>query len=119
VRCASAGVQTVTTDGYLVSLRLTDDRRLTPEAAKQLRSALPASTRIWLALMDHDRVIVSLRKADPDEGLLRLEETLDALASLPLAEEARRHRRRLDLVDGRAPRGRTGSPARSRRPTDG
>jgi hypothetical protein len=59
---------------------------------------LPARIRIWLALLNHDRVVVSLRKADTDATFSRLEETLDAMASLPLEEEARRHQRREELL---------------------
>jgi hypothetical protein len=60
--------------------------------------SLPPSTRIWLALLNHDRVVVSLRKAEADAVFSRLEVTLDAMAELPLDEEARRHQRREGLM---------------------
>jgi transcription-repair coupling factor (superfamily II helicase) len=116
VRCASAGVQTISIDGNLASLVLTEGRRLTPAATRRLRTALAPNTRIWLALVNHDRVVVSLRKADTEHVFSRLEETLDALASLPLEEEARRHQRRADLIEGAPPRGRRTSAPRSGRP---
>ncbi|UCC67391.1 MAG: transcription-repair coupling factor [Armatimonadota bacterium] len=116
VRCASAGVQSITTDGYLASLLLTEGRRLPPPLANRLRMALPPKTRIWLALINHDRVVVSLRKADSEGLFSRLEQTLEALASLPLEEEARRHQRRLGLLDGRKKLAQRTSAARSGRP---
>jgi transcription-repair coupling factor (superfamily II helicase) len=116
VRCASAGVQTISMDGNLASLLLTEGRRLTPAAAKRLRAALAPKMRIWLALVNHDRVVVSLRKADTERVFSRLEETLEALASLPLEEEARRHQRRADLIERAAPRGRRTSAPPSGRP---
>jgi transcription-repair coupling factor (superfamily II helicase) len=101
VRCAVGGVQRIAMDGYLASLRLEEGRRLTPAMVQRLRRALPARTRIWVALVNHDRVVVSLRKADMEEIFVRLEETLGVLASLPLEQEARRHQRRAELVGGR------------------
>ncbi len=101
VRCAVGGVQRIAMDGYLASLRLDEGRRLTPAMAQRLRRALPARTRIWVALVNHDRVVVSLRKADMEEIFVRLEETLGVLALLPLEQEARRHQRRAELVGGR------------------
>jgi len=98
VLCARAGVQRVTTEGNLVSLRLAEDRRITPSVSLDLQRALPAKVRIWLALVSHDRVIVSIRKADVDGIFTRLEQTLEKLAELPLEEEARRHRRRAELA---------------------
>ena len=98
VLCAQAGVHNVSTEGRLVSLRLAEDRRLAPNAAAQLRQSLPADVRIWLALINHDRVVVSIRKADTDETFRRLVATLEALAPLPLVEEAKRHQRRMHLA---------------------
>jgi transcription-repair coupling factor (superfamily II helicase) len=98
VRCAVAGVEAITTEGNLASLRLSDTRRLTQAMQQQLRRSLPARIRIWLALLNHDRAVVSLRKADAEQVFVRLEETLKALTSLPLAEEARRHQRREELI---------------------
>jgi len=91
-------VHNVSTEGRLVSLRLAEDRRLAPNAAAQLRQSLPADVRIWLALINHDRVVVSIRKADTDETFRRLVATLGALAPLPLVEEAKRHQRRMHLA---------------------
>jgi transcription-repair coupling factor (superfamily II helicase) len=116
VRCASAGVRTISIDGNLASLVLTEGRRLTPAATRRLRTALAPKTRVWLALVNHDRVVVSLRKADAEHAFSRLEETLDALASLPLEEEARRHQRRADLIEGASSPGRRTSTPRSGRP---
>ncbi len=116
VRCAGAGVARISTDGNLASLRLAEGGRLTSELAQRLRTALAPKTRIWLALADHDRVVVSLRNADGNGVFSRLEETLEALASLPLEEEARRHRRRLDLLNGGEDRGQRTSDARNRKP---
>jgi transcription-repair coupling factor (superfamily II helicase) len=93
VRCAAAGVATVTTENNLVSLRLAEDRRLTPPMALKLQRALRPEVRMWVALTTHDRVVVSRRKADTEALFARLEETLDQLALLPLVEEARRHLR--------------------------
>jgi transcription-repair coupling factor (superfamily II helicase) len=98
VRCAAAGVQTITTELNLISLRLTDDRRLTPLLVQKLQRALPAEIRIWLALTQHDRVVVSRRKADTNGLFTRLEQVLDQLALLPLTEEARRHDRREQAI---------------------
>jgi transcription-repair coupling factor (superfamily II helicase) len=98
VRCAEAGVRRIGMEGNLAFLLLTDDRRLTGRMAARLRRALPAKVRIWLALVNHDRVVVSLRKADAEAIFGRLEETLTALAALPLEEEAKRHRRRAELA---------------------
>jgi transcription-repair coupling factor (superfamily II helicase) len=98
VRCAAAGVRSITTEGNLASLMLSEDRRLTPAVTRRLRMSLPARTRIWLALLNHDRVVVSLRKAEAEAVFSRLEVTLDAMAELPLDEEARRHQRREGLM---------------------
>jgi transcription-repair coupling factor (superfamily II helicase) len=100
VRCAAAGVARASMDGNLAALLLAEGRRLTPALAASLKRALSYETRRWLALTDHDRVIVSLRNADADATFTRLEETLDQLARLPLEEEARRHQRRQELVAG-------------------
>jgi plasmid maintenance system antidote protein VapI len=86
-------VATVTTENNLVSLRLAEDRRLTPPMALKLQRALRPEVRMWVALTTHDRVVVSRRKADTEALFARLEETLDQLALLPLVEEARRHLR--------------------------
>jgi transcription-repair coupling factor (superfamily II helicase) len=101
VRCAAAGVQTVATEGNLITLRLADDRRLTPQMAQKLQRGLQPEIRIWLALTAHDRVVVSRRKADADGLFARLEETLEQMALLPLEEEARRYQRREQVVAGR------------------
>jgi len=101
VRCATAGVQRISMEGDLASLRLREGRRLTPAMVQRLRRSLPARTRIWVALVNHDRVVVSVRKADTEEIFVRLEETLGVLSSLPLEEEARRHQRRAELVGRR------------------
>ncbi len=98
IRCAEAGVQRVSTEGNLASLLIGEGLRLTPRMTQRLRRALPAEIRIWLALIEHDRVVVSLRKAKGEEVFSRLEHVLGALASLPLEEEARRHRRREELA---------------------
>jgi transcription-repair coupling factor (superfamily II helicase) len=97
ILCAQAGVQRVTTEGNLAALLLREERRLSPRLARELRKALPAELRIWLALAEHDRVVVSLRNADVDETFARLEPILEALATLPLEEEARRHQAREQL----------------------
>jgi transcription-repair coupling factor (superfamily II helicase) len=98
IRCVQAGVRRISLEGNLAALLLDEDRRLTPQMIRKLRAALPAKIRIWIALLNHDRVVVSLRKARTDEIFSRLEEVLTALASLPLESEARRHRRRADLA---------------------
>ena len=59
---------------------------------------VPAEVRIWIALLNHDRVVVSLRKADTDQVFSRLEAVLEGLASLPLEEAAKRQRRREELA---------------------
>ena len=102
VRCAAAGVETVTTEGNLIALRLADDRRLTPPMVQKLQRGLRPEVRIWLALTVHDRAVVSRRKANTDALFARLEETLEQLALLPLEEEARRHQRREQVVAGRS-----------------
>jgi len=102
VRCVEAGIQTITTEGDLASLRLTEGLRLAGVAASRLRAALSPSTRIWLAMLNHDRVVISLRKADAETVFSRLEDALAVLGGLPLAEEAERHQRRMELVDGRS-----------------
>jgi transcription-repair coupling factor (superfamily II helicase) len=101
VRCAQAGVESIATEGNLASLRLADDRLLSARQAPRLRQGLDPKVRIWIALISHDRVIVSLRKADAPEMFFRLEHTLDQLAQLPLREEARRRERRSSLVAGK------------------
>jgi len=98
VRCAAAGVARVTTEGQLVTLHLSADRRITPPLSGRLQRALSPRLRIWLALISHDRVIVSIRKADQEEAFRRLEETTEALAALPLEREARRHQRRVEVA---------------------
>ncbi len=98
IRCAQAGVRRISLEGNLAALLLDDDRRLTPQMVRKLRSLLPAETRIWIALLNHDRVVVSLRKARTEQIFSRLEQVLTALASLPLEGEARRHRRRAKLA---------------------
>jgi hypothetical protein len=65
---------------------------------RKLRSLLAAEIRIWVALLNHDRVVVSLRKAETAQIFSRLERVLTALASLPLEDEARRHQRREKLA---------------------
>jgi len=102
VRCVEAGIQTITTEGDLASLRLTEGLRLAGVAASRLRAALSPSTRIWLAVLNHNRVVISLRKADAEGVFSRLEDALAVLGGLPLAEEAERHQRRMELVDGRS-----------------
>jgi transcription-repair coupling factor (superfamily II helicase) len=94
ILCAKAGVQRVAMDGNLALLLLAEERMLSDRLVRQLRSALPAEIRIWLALTEHDRIMVSLRNADVERIFSRLEPVLEALATLPLAEEARRHERR-------------------------
>jgi hypothetical protein len=84
-------------EGKLASLVLGEGRMLSPRLVRELRKALPAETRIWLALTEHDRVVVSLRNAEVEESFARLEPVLEALAALPLEEEARRHERREQL----------------------
>jgi len=98
IRCAEAGVQRIGMEGNLAMLMLAEGRRLTPQMTRKLRQRLPAEIRIWIALINHDRVVVSLRKAKTEQVFSRLEEVLEALASLPLEEEARRHRRREELA---------------------
>ena len=98
IRCAEAGVQRIGMEGNLAMLMLADDRRLTPQMVRKLRQRLPAEIRIWIALLNHDRVVVSLRKANTEQVFSRLEDVLEALASLPLEEEAKRQRRREELA---------------------
>jgi len=98
IGCAEAGVQRIGMEGNLAMLMLADDRRLTPQMVRKLRQVLPAEIRIWIALLNHDRVVVSLRKANTDQVFSRLEEVLEALASLPLEEAAKRQRRREELA---------------------
>jgi hypothetical protein len=64
---------------------------------RELQKSLAPATRIWLALTEHDRVMVSLRNADVEQTFARLEPVLEGLAALPLEEEARRHQRREQL----------------------
>jgi transcription-repair coupling factor (superfamily II helicase) len=92
--CAQAGVQRVAMEGNLALLLLAEERRLSDRMVRRLRTALPAEIRIWLALTEHDRVMVSLRNAEVEQIFSRLEPVLEALATLPLAEEARRHEKR-------------------------
>ncbi len=98
ILCAQAGVTRVTTEGNLAALLLGADRRLPPRLAHELRNVLPAELRIWLALTEHDRVMVSLRNADVEQTFQRLEPVLEVLARLPLVEEARRHQAREELT---------------------
>ncbi len=97
ILCARAGVQRVATDGNLAAMFFRDDLRLSPRLARELRNSLPAELRIWLAMTEHDRIMVSLRNADVDQTFARLEPVLEALAKLPLEEEARRHQAREQL----------------------
>ncbi len=99
-RCAEAGVVRAAAEGRLVALHLAPDRRVTPQLARALKRSLRPEMRMWLALAQADRVIVSIRGADAKETFIRLEETLEALRALPLREEARRHRRRRELTAG-------------------
>jgi len=99
-RCAASGVARVSTEGQLIALHLIPGRRLTPELGLVLRRALRPEVRIWLAMVQHDRVIVSVRKADTEEVFGRLEETLAGLRDLPLEQEARKHQRRSELAAG-------------------
>ena len=99
-RCAAAGVGSIVTEGNLVTLRLTEDHRLAPTLIQKLQRELPAAVRIWLALVTHDRVVVSLRKADTEARFARIEQVLSHLALLPLEEEARRHQRRTEMAAG-------------------
>ncbi len=96
--CAAAGVESVSTEGNLATLRLSELHRLTPALIMQLQRDLPAKVRIWVAQATHDRVIVSLRKADTDAMFARIEDVLRALTRLPLEQEARRHQRRLEMA---------------------
>jgi len=98
VRCAAAGVHNLSTEGPLACLRLAGDRRITATQAERLRLSLTADMRIWLALVNHDRVVVSLRKADTEQIFSRLEETLKALASLSLTLEPGKDQWREDLL---------------------
>ena len=98
VRCAQAGVQRISLEGALANLLLSEEHRLTPALVHRLRQDLAPELRIWIALVNHDRVVVSLRKADTEQVFRRLEPVLDALAPLPLQEEARRHQRREELA---------------------
>ena len=100
VRAAAAGVRSIAAEGNLVTLRLSDERRLSPAMERRLRRGLPPEIRIWLALLSHDRVVVSVRKADEATFFERLERTLDQLTELPLEQEARRHERRMHMVSG-------------------
>ncbi len=97
--CAAAGVQSVTLDGQLAVLRLSEAHRLTPQLILRVQRELPAKVRIWVAQALHDRVIVSLRKADTEAIFGRLEPVLQQLARLPLEEEARRHQRRTEMFE--------------------
>jgi transcription-repair coupling factor (superfamily II helicase) len=99
-RCAAAGVGSIVTEGNLATLRLTEDHRLAPALIQKLQRELPAAVRIWLALVTHDRVVVSLRKADTEARFARIEQVLSHLALLPLEEEARRHQRRTEMAAG-------------------
>jgi hypothetical protein len=95
--CAQAGVQRLAMEGNLAVLLLGEERRLSERLVRRLRAALPAEIRIWLALTEHDRIMVSLRNADPEQTFARLEPVLEAMAALPLEEEARRHQAREQL----------------------
>ncbi len=98
VRCAQAGVQRINLEGALANLLLTEDRRISPILVQRLRQNLVPEIRIWIAMVNHDRVVVSLRKADTEQVFRRLEPVLDVLAALPLQEEALRHQRREELA---------------------
>jgi len=50
-RCAAAGVVRVTTEGQLVALHLTPDRRVTPQVARALKRSLRPEIRTWLAMV--------------------------------------------------------------------
>jgi len=98
--CAAAGVESITLDGQLAVLRLSESHRLTQALIMRLQRELPAKVRIWLAQALHDRVVVSLRKADTEATFARLDPVLQQLARLPLEEEAKRHQRRLEMAAG-------------------
>ena len=100
VRCAAAGVQGIVAEGNLAMLRLSEQHRLAPALIQKLQRELPAKVRIWLALIAHDRVVVSMRKADPEAIFTRIEQVLEGLVQLPLEEEARRHQRRTEMAAG-------------------
>jgi transcription-repair coupling factor (superfamily II helicase) len=100
VRCARAGVRRIAMEGNLAALLLTEDRRLSDQMVRKLRMALSPKVRIWMALVGHDRAVVSLRKASKEQIFARLEAVLEALAELPLEKEARRHERREKLAAG-------------------
>jgi len=97
ILCAGAGVQRVAMEGSLALLVFQEERRLSPRLMRELQKSLAPATRIWLALTEHDRVMVSLRNADVEQTFARLEPVLEGLAALPLEEEARRHQRREQL----------------------
>ncbi|MFB3882090.1 MAG: transcription-repair coupling factor [Armatimonadota bacterium] len=118
ILCARAGVQRVVMEGSLAVLLLREECRLSARLMRELRSSLAPETRIWLALTEHDRVVVSLRNAGgsaasatgdgahegqgelgsrTEQIFARLEPVLEALGKLPLQEEARRHQRRQEL----------------------
>jgi len=97
ILCAKAGVRRISMEGNLSVLFLADNRRLSTSMTRMLRRELPAEVRIWVAMMNHDRVVVSLRNADTEAVFARLEPVLSTLASLPLEEEALRHQRREKL----------------------
>ncbi len=98
VRCAQAGVQRINLEGVLVNLLLAEDRRISPILVQRFRQNLAPEIRIWIAMVNHDRVVVSLRNANTEQVFCRLEPVLDALAALPLQEEALRHQRREELA---------------------
>ncbi|MBN1458533.1 MAG: transcription-repair coupling factor [Armatimonadetes bacterium] len=101
IRCARAGVRRIAMEGNLAALLLTEDRRLSDQMVRKLRMALSPETRIWMALVGHDRAVVSLRKASKEQIFERLYAVLEALAQLPLEKEARRHQKREELAAGR------------------
>jgi transcription-repair coupling factor (superfamily II helicase) len=98
IRCAKAGVRRIAMEGNLAALVLTEDRRLSDQMVRKLRLSLSPEIRIWMALVGHDRAVVSLRKASTEQVFVRLQAVLRALADLPLEEEARRHQRRAQLA---------------------
>jgi transcription-repair coupling factor (superfamily II helicase) len=96
--CARAGVQRVAMEGNLAVLLLEDQRQLSDRLLRRLRAALPAEIRIWLALAQRDRVVVSLRNADVEQVFSRLEPVLEAMADLPASGGAKADRREPRVV---------------------
>jgi transcription-repair coupling factor (superfamily II helicase) len=100
VRCAEAGIYRVTTEGNLVLLLLAAGRRMPPLSRQRLRRSLPPEIRIWLALLEHDRLMVSIRNADAEGAFSRLEAVLDELGRLSRQEEAGARRPASDVSAG-------------------